>query len=79
MAMFIRGLDTDETTCLTRAMTRSGDILEWPKEWKGSMVDKHSTGGVGDKVSLVLAPALAACGVKVLFILFHFQGYRNHN
>lgn len=65
MAMFIRGLDDAETASLTRAMTHSGDVLKWPKEWKGSIVDKHSTGGVGDKVSLVLAPALAACGVKV--------------
>ncbi|XP_045197907.1 thymidine phosphorylase-like isoform X2 [Mercenaria mercenaria] len=65
MAMFIRSLDNEETTNLTRAMTHSGDVLRWPDEWKGSVVDKHSTGGVGDKVSLVLAPALAACGVKV--------------
>ncbi|KAH3738615.1 hypothetical protein DPMN_045254 [Dreissena polymorpha] len=65
MAMFIRGLDFDETTSLTRAMTHSGEVLRWPSEWKGRVVDKHSTGGVGDKVSLVLAPALAACGMKV--------------
>lgn len=65
MAMYIRSLDNEETTNLTRAMTHSGDVLKWPEEWKGSVVDKHSTGGVGDKVSLVLAPALAACGVKV--------------
>jgi len=65
MAMYIRNLDIDETTYLTRAMTYSGDVLTWPAEWKGRVVDKHSTGGVGDKVSLVLAPALAACGMKV--------------
>lgn len=65
MAMFIRDLDDAETDYLTKAMTTSGDVLRWPEEWKGSIVDKHSTGGVGDKVSLVLAPALAARGVKV--------------
>ena len=65
MAMFLRDLDGDETTNLTKAMTFSGEILTWPDEWKGLIVDKHSTGGVGDKVSLVLAPALAACGMKV--------------
>jgi thymidine phosphorylase len=70
MAMFIRGLDDAETASLTRAMTHSGDVLKWPKEWKGSIVDKHSTGGVGDKVSLVLAPALAACGVKVTDFIY---------
>lgn len=65
MAMYIRNLDHEETTSLTRAMTHSGDVLRWPQKWKGRIVDKHSTGGVGDKVSLILAPALAACGVKV--------------
>lgn len=66
MAMYIRSLDNEETTNLTRAMTHSGEVLKWPEDWKGLVVDKHSTGGVGDKVSLVLAPALAACGVKVI-------------
>ena len=42
----------------------SGDKLNFPK-WKNSIVDKHSTGGVGDKISLPLAPALVACGLKV--------------
>ncbi|XP_052810286.1 thymidine phosphorylase-like isoform X3 [Mya arenaria] len=65
MAMYIRSLDSEETTYLTRAMTHSGEVLKWPAEWKGRIVDKHSTGGVGDKVSLILAPALAACGMKV--------------
>ena len=65
MAIYHNRLNDEETTYLTRAMTNSGEILEWPKSWKGKIVDKHSTGGVGDKVSLILAPALAACGMKV--------------
>ena len=65
MAIFVNHLNNEETTHLTRAMTHSGDVLHWPEEWRGKIVDKHSTGGVGDKVSLVLAPALAACGMKV--------------
>ena len=67
MAIYLNGLNDEETTCLTRAMTHSGEVLEWPEEWKGKIVDKHSTGGVGDKVSLILAPALAACGMKVIY------------
>nr|XP_054774351.1 thymidine phosphorylase-like [Lytechinus pictus] len=68
MLTFIKGLDAEETGILTRAMMLSGDTLSWPKEWEGRLVDKHSTGGVGDKVSLILAPALAACGMKVPMI-----------
>ena len=68
MAVYIRGLNAEETADLTRIMTFSGETMEWPKEWKNFLVDKHSTGGVGDKVSLVLAPALAACGRKVPMI-----------
>ncbi|KAL8563598.1 hypothetical protein ACOMHN_019336 [Nucella lapillus] len=65
MASYLRGLTKAEATHLTRAMMYSGDVMTWPEEWRGEMVDKHSTGGVGDKVSLILAPALAACGLKV--------------
>ncbi len=68
MAVFFRGLDRDETRALTDAMLASGDRLHvdhlGAHGWRGR-VDKHSTGGVGDKVSLVLAPLVAACGVAV--------------
>ncbi|XP_068025756.1 thymidine phosphorylase isoform X1 [Melanerpes formicivorus] len=65
MAIRLRGMDLRETLALTRAMAASGRTLAWPQAWHGRLADKHSTGGVGDKVSLVLAPALAACGCKV--------------
>jgi pyrimidine-nucleoside phosphorylase len=67
MAVFFRGLDTKETTALTRAMRDSGDVLTFPKD-KRPLVDKHSTGGVGDKVSLPLAPLLACLGFRVPMI-----------
>jgi pyrimidine-nucleoside phosphorylase len=64
MAIFFRGMEADETAALTDAMLGSGATLEWtaPAPVK---VDKHSTGGVGDKVSLILAPLLASCGLQV--------------
>ena len=63
MAVFFRGMDLDERVALTLAMTRSGTVLDWkPLNLPGPILDKHSTGGVGDKVSLILAPAIAACG-----------------
>uniref|UniRef100_A0A493TUZ3 Thymidine phosphorylase n=1 Tax=Anas platyrhynchos platyrhynchos TaxID=8840 RepID=A0A493TUZ3_ANAPP len=68
MAIRLRGMDAQETLALTRAMAASGRLLAWPRGWRGRLVDKHSTGGVGDKVSLALAPALAACGCKVPMI-----------
>ncbi|XP_046394487.1 thymidine phosphorylase-like isoform X2 [Ischnura elegans] len=68
MAMHLQGLTDQETVSLTKCMMNSGEVLVWPKEWKSLLVDKHSTGGVGDKISLVLAPALAACGLKVPMI-----------
>ena len=67
MAIFLNGFDADETTALTAAMRDSGDILSWT-ELDAPVVDKHSSGGVGDKVSLMLAPLLASCGVYVPMI-----------
>ncbi|XP_066214879.1 thymidine phosphorylase isoform X3 [Saccopteryx leptura] len=64
MAIRLQGMDLEETMALTQALANSGQQLEWPEAWHRQLVDKHSTGGVGDKVSLVLAPALAACGCK---------------
>lgn len=65
MAIRLQGMDPEETLALTQGMAVSGRTLKWPESWRGLLVDKHSTGGVGDKVSLPLAPALAACGCKV--------------
>jgi thymidine phosphorylase len=62
MAVFFRGMTLDETVALTTAMRDSGTVLDW-QAIDVPIVDKHSTGGVGDKVSLILAPIMAACGV----------------
>jgi pyrimidine-nucleoside phosphorylase len=67
MAVYFRGLDTAETTALTLAMRDSGDVLKFPRD-KRPLVDKHSTGGIGDKVSLPLAPLLACLGFRVPMI-----------
>ena len=67
-SVFENGLDEKSTIILTELMRDSGQVLTWPEEWSHLVVDKHSTGGVGDKVSIVLAPALAACGLKVPMI-----------
>lgn len=63
MAVFFRGMNMDERVALTRAMAQSGRMLDWKSlNLPGPILDKHSSGGVGDKTSLVLAPIVAACG-----------------
>ncbi|HJZ86302.1 MAG TPA: thymidine phosphorylase [Polyangia bacterium] len=67
MAVFLRGLSARELQALTEAMLRSGEVIDLG-DLSAPKVDKHSTGGVGDKISLALAPAVAACGVLVPMI-----------
>jgi len=67
MAVFLRGMGRDECVALTHAMLHSGRIMVWPG-MPGPVLDKHSTGGVGDKISLMLAPMVAACGGYVPMI-----------
>ena len=61
MAVFFKGMTLDERVALTEGMRDSGETLAWP-ELDGPVIDKHSTGGVGDNVSLMLGPLVAACG-----------------
>src|SRR5437773_890765 len=69
MAIFFRGMEREEAVALTLAMRDSGTVLDWSALGPGGpIVDKHSTGGVGDNVSLMLAPMLAACGAFVPMI-----------
>lgn len=69
MAVFFQGLERPESVALTRALQGSGTTLDWSAlDLPGPVVDKHSSGGVGDKVSLMLAPMLAACGTFVPMI-----------
>src|SRR5262245_11145027 len=67
MATWIRGLSRTEIAALTEAMLHSGEVVSFP-ELRGKKLDKHSTGGVGDKTSLILAPIVAAGGVSVPMI-----------
>jgi thymidine phosphorylase len=69
MAIFLNSMSFEETSKLTIAMANSGTVLDWSQEGlDGPVVDKHSTGGVGDKVSFLLAPIAAACGCYVPMI-----------
>lgn len=68
MAICVRSMTFEEAAHLTRAMAASGTILDWSKDLGGPVVDKHSTGGIGDKVSFLLAPIAAACGCFVPMI-----------
>ena len=73
MAVCLNGLSAPETATLTRCMVESGRRLDWPQfprssPTQGMLVDKHSTGGVGDKISLILAPLVATMGLKVPMI-----------
>ena len=67
MAVYFNDMDLDERVALTEAMRDSGSVLDW-SDLDGPVVDKHSTGGIGDNTSLMLAPILAACGVFVPMI-----------
>ena len=67
MAVFFNGMSRDEAVALTLAMRNSGGVLDW-SDLPGPVTDKHSTGGVGDNVSLMLAPIVAACGAYVPMI-----------
>ncbi|MCA9121024.1 MAG: thymidine phosphorylase [Planctomycetaceae bacterium] len=66
MAIYLRGMSADETALLTEQMLASGVTMQW--DGVAACVDKHSTGGIGDKVSLLLAPLLACCGLRVPMI-----------
>ncbi|MCP4789900.1 MAG: thymidine phosphorylase [Gammaproteobacteria bacterium] len=69
MAVFMRGMSMPERVSLTQHMMHSGRVLRWQDmQLDGPVVDKHSTGGVGDKISLILAPIVAACGAYVPMI-----------
>ena len=65
MAAFLKNMDTEETACLTMEMAHSGDMFDF-SEIEGFKADKHSTGGVADTTTLILAPLVASTGVPVI-------------
>ena len=74
MAVAIRGADGEETRALTQAMLRSGELWDLAADFP-LLADKHSTGGVGDKTSIILTPLLAACGVPVVMLTGRALGH----
>ncbi len=74
MAICLNGLTEEEIFCLTKIFVDSGDVLDFSKD-VGILVDKHSTGGIGDKTTLVIAPIVASCGVKVVKMSGKGLGY----
>ena len=75
MAMYINGMKDEEITDLTLAMTHSGEVLDL-KDISEIIIDKHSTGGVGDKITIILMPIIAALGIPVMKM--SGRGLRNH-
>jgi len=74
MAVFLRGMSLSETVALTDIMVSSGEVITFPSDSE-NLIDKHSTGGVGDKVSLVLLPIAVACGLKIPMISGRALGF----
>lgn len=74
MATWFRNMNREERQALTLAMRDSGEVMEWP-ELDGPVLDKHSTGGVGDLVSLILGPIVASCGAYIPMISGHGLGH----
>ena len=75
MAMYINGLSSEECANLTMAMAKSGERLNW-SAISDNRVDKHSTGGVGDKITIILMPIIASLGIPV--IKMSGRGLRNY-